>query len=509
LADFDLANQGIRNELVNYIGTHFNSVIGNDITDFGAGAQKVDLSLGTTFQGLKLGTRAATTIFMYSFSGGSEHGATIGEIKRSATTVDNPAATVTEAVEQLGGTLFFLQHPDERYFINDQPNINRIFLTKMENIHGDKITTVELELLQKGVSGSKFRVYPWEENSANIKDSEDLKLVILKKGNDDIITNIIKNNGQTPRVNKNTIFFLYPLETERPGFTNMIKRKLAWETIEGEKNLGLSDEQKKYVKKELGQANEKMETAINDLYRIVAMPVKDGIRTNDLGIPTWGDKKTLIQSLYDKLRADGEILETIAPIILTDKYLKDKDFVLTKQIYEASIKTPGEPRPVNKEVFEKGFTEGARVGIFGLGKLENGNPICLYYKETPTVAFTDNEIIISEKVCKALRAKSIDIIDIKNYPPQKEGEKSPNGITESNLAVVNPPVKNILTIIKLNFVVPKGKVSDIARVMTYLQLKFGTLDLSLTAKDGSMTKQEYIDKVKEAFQQLGIEVKEE
>jgi hypothetical protein len=61
--------------------------------------------------------------------------------------------------------------------------------------------------------------------------------------------NILKTKGQTPRVNINTLFFLYPLESERSGFINTMKRKIAYENIEKDKNLNLSDEQKKEVRK--------------------------------------------------------------------------------------------------------------------------------------------------------------------------------------------------------------------------------------------------------------------
>jgi len=56
-----------------------------------------------------MGTRAATSIFLYSFSGAQEKGAHMGEIKRNATTTDNPSSIVVEAVEQLKNTLFYLQ----------------------------------------------------------------------------------------------------------------------------------------------------------------------------------------------------------------------------------------------------------------------------------------------------------------------------------------------------------------------------------------------------------------
>ena len=100
LADFDLSNQEIRQELLKHIGTEYNSVLGQDITD-ADGAKKVDLLLGNAYRGLNLGVRTATAIFLYSFSGGQMRGATLGEIKRCATTTENPASVVAEAVEQL------------------------------------------------------------------------------------------------------------------------------------------------------------------------------------------------------------------------------------------------------------------------------------------------------------------------------------------------------------------------------------------------------------------------
>jgi len=86
LADFNLADQELRQELLKHIGQEYNGIIDADITGVTANSKKVDLSLGDAYKGLNLGTRTATTIFMHSFSGGHEMGITAGEIKRCATT---------------------------------------------------------------------------------------------------------------------------------------------------------------------------------------------------------------------------------------------------------------------------------------------------------------------------------------------------------------------------------------------------------------------------------------
>ena len=70
LADFELTNQKVRRELLKHIGPEYDSVIAADITGQEAGARKVDGELGAAYRG----TLVATTVFLYSFSGGAERG---------------------------------------------------------------------------------------------------------------------------------------------------------------------------------------------------------------------------------------------------------------------------------------------------------------------------------------------------------------------------------------------------------------------------------------------------
>ena len=46
-------------------------------------------------------------------------------------------------------------------------------------------------------------------------------------------------------------------------------------------------------------------------------------------------------------------------------------------------------------------------------------------------------------------------------------------------------------------------------VMNLLQNKFETLEIELIACDGNISEQDYEDKIKEAFRQMGIELDEE
>lgn len=497
LADFDLSNHELRQELLKHTGTEFNSVIAQDITDADAGAKKIDLSLGNAYQGLKIGTRAVTTVFLYSFSGGTEKGATLSEVKRSATTLQNPSSVVAEAIEQLKGKLFYLQSSGDKYFFSNQPNINRVILTKMENIKDDEIEAFERELLKRNIKGDKFRVFIWEENHANIIDSEELKLIILRKEDRRVMDEIIQNKGGSPRINRNTIFFLYPMESERQGYLSIIKKKLAYDSVEQDKSLTLTDEQRKEIKKEIKKIEDGLKDSLRRLYRIAAIPDRTGFKIEDLGIPTYGEEKALDHEVYERLRVAGEILEKIAPLVIKEKYLTNRDYLPTAQLYQSTLRTPGEIRFINKTALEDGIKEGVLKGIFGLGELESYKPICKYFKEHASLGFWDNEILIKEGLCHKEK--------IVNEPIKVDGELDgtiPPPEPPSRSTAVEGHRENLL----FRFLVPKGKVSNIMGVLNYLQTKFNTLEIELIATDGKISETEIEDKIKEAFRQLGVEI---
>jgi hypothetical protein len=499
LSDFDLGNQEIRQELLKHIGSEYNSVIGSDVTDKLSGAKKVDGALGSAYQGLGLGTAAATTAFMYSFSGGQERGATLSEVKRAATTIENPAAVIAEAVEQLKSKLFYLQSTGDRLYFSNQPNLNRILLTQMENIADPDVIEEKKLLIKESLEGRRLKTLIWEEDPSRIPDSEDLRLIILQDEDREIMKGIIQTKGQTPRVYRNTIFFLYPHENERQSFRTALKRKLAYELIEESPSLRLTEEQKKDISRDLKKSLTAVGELLRRIYRLVGIPSKDGIQEIDLGVPTYGETANLDAWVYEKLRSEGLVLEKIAPLVIREKYLANKDSVETEAMYQSMLKTPGETRPVGRAVLEKGIQEGVQNGLFGLGTLEEGAPRCRAFKEIPAVALTSHEILISEKICLEQTKQTEKPTPIQSMQASGEIEIEPA-----------PQKKEAgRTRVSFSFIVPKGKVAPLMGVMNYLQSRFETLSMDVRAEGGALTDQEYDDKVMEAFRQAGIECREE
>ena len=492
LADVNLKDQEIRRELLKHIGNEFDSIISADITDKNSGSRQVDNSFGASYKGLQLGTRCSTTIFLYSFSGGTEKGTNINEVKRHASLLSVPSSIISEAVEMLREKLFYIQYQAGKIFFTNKPNLNRILLNKIENIDDKTIVNAEFEYLKSCIKEGKLKTYLWPKNSADIPDDPNLKLVILKEDNKSFIKEITENKGDLKRINRNTIFFLVPLKSKRQELYNSIKRKLAFEALQADSSLKLSEEQKKEIRTSIKKEEENIQLKIREVYRLIYVPQKNKLETFDLGIPTYGFEVNIPIEVFEKLKSEGIIIENIAPLVLKERYLKGKKYVSTKKIYENSLKTLGEDRILSKELLQRCIEEGVKQSVFGLGELKDGDIIPIYWKKEPSIGFSEYEILIDSDICKQeleVKVEEIPQEERKIEQESKELESKKEIISQLEL----PPMK-----------IPKGKVSQILGLLNYFQSKFDDVEIIIKAEKGYIDKRDYERKIKEVLRQLGL-----
>jgi hypothetical protein len=530
LGDFDLTNDEIKMELIKHIGAEYDSVIASDITSADSGAKKVDSSLGDAHSAFRFGTKAATSIFMYSHSGGPEKGASINEVKLSSIELSEPSSIVAEAVSKLRDNLFYIQY-DRRYFFSNQPNLNRILNDKMESIGDEELISKEKEMLTSYLSKYLFEIFIWPENNKDIQDTKKIKLVVQRNLDDKECRELLDNYGERPRVYRNVLIFLCALDSERANFENFFKKKLAWQFIESDKTLNLNSEQKKEIKEKIKSMTSEVRDHIRSLYRTVLLPSKEGFKEIDLGIPIYGIETTIDKELYERLRTESEILERLAPFTLKEKYLKGKDYVESNNILDTFYKTPGEIKITSDEILRNCIREGVNQGLFGIGALEGDKPICRHFKEECYPELVEGELLIKAELCKekivtteklqecieSIRVAN-DFEELENiireipieYLSQEQKEKIDfeKKKKEDELRTIAPPTTppNIYTKLSLKLRVPSGKLSAIASLMNFLKSKFSNVNVGveIAAQDGEISKSDYEDKVKEAFIQSDI-----
>jgi len=496
LGDFDLGNPEIRRELIKHIGPEWDSIIAQDITSREAGAKKVDDNIGSAYKAYKLGTAVARTIFMYSHSGRGEKGANIREIKISACQPEFSSSVIDSVINGLKEKLFYLS--DEGLYFTNRPNLNRILLTREENIAQENIIEEERAYLEKFISRKgELPVYIWPHNHRDIPDNPELKLIILKNARPE--WEFIEKHGETPRIYRNTLIFLAPDSSQKPIYYDFLRKLLALRSIEGDEKLNLTEAQKKEVKNKIKNQEQRAYEELRKCYRDVYVPIKNTFREMDLGFATFGE--TFIdKEIYNRLRSEGEILERVSPALIKEKYLKEKEYVSTKNLLETFWKTPGEIRLISAEGFKEGVSEGIEKGIFGLGYIAAGKPVCKYFKEKIKPELSEDEIILAPELCTPISDAGPEVI-----PP--EGPKEPGVREEPG----KEPYERVYKKIYLKVEVPRGRMADISRIINLLNTKFAQcqIKIEINAEGGALTVSDYEDKIKEALSQSSIKVIDE
>lgn len=528
LADFNLANPEIKEELVKIIGREYDGIISADITSSNAGAKKVDRSFGESLIPYRLGTKSATAIFMYSFHGGVEEhrGATLDEISLSTLDFSYSSSDVEAAVAKLETTLFYLNKQNERYFFSNVPNLNKIIIDTMETIEPKDVKEFEKALLQRIFKGIQtFEVIIWPRWTSDVRDAKNLKLVILDRYDRDLAREILENVGSQKREYKNVLIFLVPDESLRNEFEYYTKRYLALQKIkEKEEEYNLTDKQKKKVSQELKELErEKLYASIRNLYRIVLMPSVRDFKDFSLGKAPYGERK-FWKEIYELLVDKKQLFEKINPNVIWMKYLSNKEegYIKTAELYEYLLKTPGEPRPASRDAVIAGIKEGVEQGIFGLGKLEDGKAICKRLRKAVSPTLDENEVIVKPEICQQ------QIEERKKAQEVQKAEKieTETGVkTEGSIEVLPKPkpvqttfgekpeeeiqkVKGF-TRLELELEVPIEEMYSFSSILEYLTQKFGKvkLEVRIIAEDGVIGFTEYEDKILEAISQSSIRLK--
>lgn len=505
LGDFDLGNNEIRRELIKHIGSEWDSIIAQDITSPQAGSRFVDENIGNAYRAYKLGTVVARTIFMHSFSGKGEKGAGIREIKLSACQPEFSSSVIDNAINGLREKLFYLA--DEGLYFSNQPNLNRVLLTREENIAREAIIEEERAYLEKFISKKGgFAVYIWAENHRDIPDTPELKLIILKERKPE--WEFVEKHGETPRIYRNTLIFLAPDLNQRPIFHDYLRKLLALKSVNSDEKLSLTEGQKSEIKNKIKNQEQRVYEELRKCYRFVYLPVRNDFKEVDLGFATFGEA-FIDKEIYNRLRNEGEILERLSAAVIKEKYLQDKDSLPTKALLESLWKTPGEVRLTSADGFKEGIKEGVERGIFGLGFIEEGKPVCKFFKQAVRPDLSDEEVILKAELCRPATGPEMPHgpVVVGEGKEEKEGKKG-GEVEEKEKEVSKGP---IIKKLQLRLEIPRGRLSDVARVVNYINTKFSNcqVEISVSAENGEITVSEYEDKVKEALHQAMINIKAE
>jgi hypothetical protein len=396
----------VRGELIKHTGSGsvFHSVIDSDIAGRHAKAPEIDRQLGSEYAKESVAEKLAQAIFMYSFSGGQQRGATVPQLRGAVLNPEMAPPFVSDALERMTRRLWYLYQDAGFYRFESRPNLNRILVDREEMIRAepDKVRDFARTTLNDLIGDATFRVYRYPAEDRDVDDERRLSLVVLDlhqgAAEDELppataqfVASVLKQHGKGFRTHANMLIFLAPDQARVSEITDAARRLLALRNIDEDKTTKrqLTDEQLKDLAGRLREAETRLPAALMTAYRLVLVPARNKtLRCFDLGIAGYTGKTTLSSRVLEKLLDEQQILDTLDPGILIGErfglWPDDQEVMHVRTLADYFTQLTHLPRLHGTHVLPDCLAQGAQRGLFAfaLGDGEQRAFDTIYFNDT-------------------------------------------------------------------------------------------------------------------------------
>ena len=519
----ELSYAPVRREFIKHIGNEYDSVITHDIA---SKARLIDQEMGSEYEKYGIAKGIATSVFLYSFSGGERKGVSLPWLRVTLLREGIPSTIVGDAVSKLEDSLWYFHTEKRFYSFKNQPNLNRIIVDKVEAIDPHQVRESFHDQLETIAKGGPFDPYIWPGVSGDIPDNRKLKLILLRpeqkygsKETEGFVRDIFDNAGLAFRIYRNVLFVLALDSSSYASLEKDLRRFLALQDIAGDTGLSLSPGARQDLSEKLDNAKKSIPHSIITAYRHVAWRGNSNgeVVWRDMGIPTTGQSSSVGLRVWQLLKDEERILSSLTPKLILDRAFSKEELEKSMEnVYDVFLKTPGLPCLENDEVLKNAIRQGVKTGLLGI---RLGSK--LYYGEIPPELSLDAVIVRPEKAEEERRASEKTgtvtgegtAIGGKRYEDEGPGEET-NG-TGSGSAFgetigAEQPYSSLVKKLSFKATVPWDKMSQVfVGVIRPLVARDSVPEITLQIKaetEIGFDRTTLDSKVKETLQQLGSNI---
>lgn len=426
----NLGSAAVRGELIKHTGWGGtgHSVIDSDIAGKNAKAPEIDRQLGSEYAKESVSEKIAKAVFMYSFSGSQQRGATLPQLRVAVLNPEMAPPFVSDALDRMTKRLWYMYHDSGLYRFESRPNLNRILVDREEMVRSepDKVRDFAKLTLNDMIGDAAFKVFRYPEEDRDVADEPRLSLVVLEldqgateegpnTDTEKFVSQVLKQHGKNFRKHANMLIFLAPDQARSSEVTDAARRLLALRNIEDDKSTKrqLTDEQVKDLAGRLKEAEARLPAALATVYRFILVPAKNKtLRCFDLGISGYSGKTTLSNLVADKLITEQQNLDKLDPAILIGErfglWPEDQEAIKVKTLADYFTQLTHLPRLNNANVLPECLSKGVHRGLFafalGDGEKKDFDTIILNDK---TATAVDCEITETAWLVRPALAKTL------------------------------------------------------------------------------------------------------
>lgn len=381
----DLSVQDIRRELVKYVGDAYETVLGSDVADHGAKAPQIDQALGSEYAREGVAQGLATSIFLYSHSGGRDRAGTEPQLRLAVLHPDMTPAIVADAIDRLSKRLWYLYGDGGMWRFSTQANLNKVLVEREDAVRSTDMREEVRNTLGDIVGLRTFgRVYIWPEQDRDVTDTPELSLLVLDldhaMGLGDegethgFISRILDNHGSTYRKYRNALVFLAPDDAALQGMVTAARSLLALRSIATDPVTmeRLSREQREDLDKRLDDAKSRLPQVIAAAYRHIVVGGRDkNLQSWDMGAQAYDTSRTLSQRVWDTLKSEEKLLEKLDPRLIIEErwalWPEDEDALRVADLWDYFVRYTHLPMLSDQTVLAEAIVEGLKRRLFGYG----------------------------------------------------------------------------------------------------------------------------------------------
>ena len=530
-SDVNLSNlPTLTGTITSLMGSQWETVMHADIIGTSSNAYKIDNEDPNSNIGkYKLAESIATTLLMSSVGRAQNKGMNIEQLKlcllRPAAFQHSEINNALNKLEQVAYYLYSTNIGTRSYWFQAKPNVNILINSAKSEISLPEVNTEILKRLNSQTnSNSQLKVLINPSN--DIPEQKSLSLIILgpeyatqshnvSKKVQNYVEQIATKKGNSPRVFRNTIFYLTCSENQLGLLQSKLIEYLACERVLTEYKGQLDTDQRQDVTNKRNVATAEADQQLISVYNIaMRYSATDGLETIEIREFAKNMQSQLTEKLLELIKEEEWLIGSIGIGTLKSNglYPTIDNPVNVTALYEAFLQYDDKPMICGPDAVVSSIQKYCSNGEFNVAFGEKGSYSRIYHKENIWgLNASDNQFWLVDK--------SVMLDEPSTPTPQpannSEGDNG-NGQTKNDN---DPNVPSMPTVRHFKSIRISGKIpwDQWTQLFTsfVVPLSQNNLDIEVSFKAKS-TGAKPLDEsaqiykvVKESAQQLGLKLEEE
>ncbi|MGL5872515.1 MAG: ATP-binding protein [Xenococcaceae cyanobacterium] len=388
-ANIPFQDEGVRGAFFSQVGERerFASVIEADIVGRKAKVRAVDNRIAIDSPALslmKVGTRVASAILMYSFGAksGQDRGVLEQEVTSACLAPNLNRNIITATLSDLREELLYLHYVGKHYRFETKPNLNKLIADEESKVAVDEVLEKIRESLSQSLQNARGKVVLWAKDSTAISDRvSQFSVVYLspdwaEKSREAVLEEALhwlEYRGNDKRDYKNALAFVVPSKAQIDKARKGSRTALAVTSlIEQKAKYKFAAEDIEELKAKVKDANQQIEAALRSLYEYILLPLpgNDGVNPIRLELIDLQSQLNTSQNLQDRVlnALSNHLFDSIRPAkLLQYSGLEnpDTEYIKAEELVSFFFRFPTLPKMLDTVGIKKAILKAIEQGLLG------------------------------------------------------------------------------------------------------------------------------------------------